>query len=92
MPLTTPCIGAYPKPDYVPITDWFQVGHDAEDYNDQVLRNWSEDPEIQSALDRATAEVIADQNLPILGLLGIRVPCITLSIRPRSSGSLASCW
>ena len=61
MPLKTTCLGAYPKPDYVPITDWFQVGHDAEDYNDQVLRNWSEDPEIQSALDRATAEVIADQ-------------------------------
>jgi len=61
MPLKTTCLGAFPKPDYVPITDWFQVGHDASDYNDQVLRNWSDDPEIQGALDRATAEVIADQ-------------------------------
>ena len=24
MPLKTTCIGAFPKPDYVPITDWFQ--------------------------------------------------------------------
>ena len=61
MAIPTTCIGAYPKPDYVPIRDWFQVGHDAEDYNDQVLRNWTEKPEIQDALDRATAEVIADQ-------------------------------
>ncbi|KMW57575.1 5-methyltetrahydropteroyltriglutamate--homocysteine methyltransferase [Candidatus Rhodobacter oscarellae] len=61
MPLKTTCIGAYPKPDYVPIRDWFQVGHDAEDYNDTVLRGWSEAPEIQEALDRATAQVVADQ-------------------------------
>ncbi len=61
MPIPTTCIGAYPKPDYVPIRDWFQVGHDAEDYNDVVLGQWSEAPEIQAALDRATAEVVADQ-------------------------------
>ena len=61
MPLKTTCIGAYPKPDYVPIRDWFQVGHDAEDYNETVLRNWSEDPGIQDKLDRATAEAVADQ-------------------------------
>ena len=61
MPLTTTCIGAYPKPDYVPIRDWFQVGHDATDYNETVLGQWSEGPEVQEALDRATADVIADQ-------------------------------
>ncbi len=61
MPLKTTCIGAYPKPDYVPIRDWFQVGHDAADYNDTVLKGWSEAPEIQPILDRATAEVVADQ-------------------------------
>ncbi len=61
MPLRTTCLGAYPKPDYVPITDWFQVGHDVENYNDLVLNTWHEDPEIQAALDRATAEVVADQ-------------------------------
>ena len=61
MPLKTTCLGAYPKPAYVPITDWFQTGHDAEDYNDKVLRGWSEAPDVQDALDRATAEVVADQ-------------------------------
>jgi 5-methyltetrahydropteroyltriglutamate--homocysteine methyltransferase len=61
MPLTTTCIGAYPKPAYVPITDWFQVGHDAADYNDRVLRGWTGDASVQVALDRATAEVVADQ-------------------------------
>ncbi len=61
MPLQTTCLGAYPKPGYVPITDWFQVGHDVENYNDLVLNTWHEDPEIQATLDRATAEVVADQ-------------------------------
>ena len=63
MAIKTTCIGAYPKPDYVPIRDWFQVGHDAEDYNEQVLRKWSEgeSAEAKELLDRATAEVIADQ-------------------------------
>ena len=61
MPLKTTCLGAYPKPDDVPITDWFQVGHDVENYNDLVLNTWHEDPEIQATLDRATAQVVADQ-------------------------------
>ena len=63
MPLTTTCIGAYPKPGYVPITDWFQVGHDAEDYNEQVLRGWDrgKGDEARALMDRATAEAVADQ-------------------------------
>ncbi len=63
MPLKTTCIGAYPKPDYVPIKDWFQVGHDSEDYNDRVLRQWSAagNEETLALMDKATAEVIADQ-------------------------------
>ncbi len=63
MPLKTTCIGAYPKPDYVPVTDWFQIGHDADDYNDQVLRQWEKGltPEAQKLMDRATAEVVVDQ-------------------------------
>ena len=63
MPLKTTCIGAYPKPDYVPILDWFQVGHDAEDYNDQVLHQWEkgQSGDGQALMDRATAQVIADQ-------------------------------
>lgn len=61
MPLQTTCIGAYPKPACVPITDWFQVGHDAKDYNDRVLRGWHADPDATALMDRATAGVVADQ-------------------------------
>ncbi len=61
MPLTTTCIGAYPKPDYVPIRDWFQVDLGAENYNDEVIKKWSEGAEIQAVLDRATADVVGDQ-------------------------------
>lgn len=63
MALTTTCLGAFPKPDYVPIKDWFQVGHDAKDYREQVLDGWSEadDPQTVALFDRATAEVVADQ-------------------------------
>ena len=63
MPLKTTCLGAYPKPDYVPIRDWFQVGHDAEDYNEQVLRRWSDglSDDARALMDQATRAVIADQ-------------------------------
>ena len=63
MPIKTTCLGAYPKPEYVPIRDWFQVGHDAEDYSDQVLRQWTvaETAEAQGLMDKATAQVVADQ-------------------------------
>jgi 5-methyltetrahydropteroyltriglutamate--homocysteine methyltransferase len=63
MALKTTCIGAFPKPDYVPITDWFQVGHDAEDYTNRVHRVWEQNqtPEATELMDRATAEVVADQ-------------------------------
>jgi len=63
MAIKTTCIGAYPKPDYVPVTDWFQVGHDVEDYNDKVLRVWqnAQTPEARDLMDKATAEAVADQ-------------------------------
>jgi len=62
MPIRTTTLGAFPKPDYVPVTDWFQVGHDAEDYNDRVLRGWRAPAGADLALlDKATAQVIADQ-------------------------------
>ena len=63
MALTTTCIGAYPKPEYVPITDWFETGHDAEDYGERVTRTWeqSSGAEVTALLDQATADVIADQ-------------------------------
>ncbi|MEO0371096.1 MAG: cobalamin-independent methionine synthase II family protein [Pseudomonadota bacterium] len=63
MPIPTTCIGAYPKPDYVPISDWFQVNHSTDDYDAQVTQGWSEDvmKDHVAAFDRATAQVIADQ-------------------------------
>ena len=62
MTLKTTCIGAWPKPDYVPITDWFQVGHDADDYNETVLGGWTAgDEQAVALMDRATAECVADQ-------------------------------
>lgn len=63
MPLKTTCIGAYPKPDYVPISDWFQVDLAEKDYGQRVLRAWEEGQtdEVRALLDKATAEVIADQ-------------------------------
>ena len=63
MPLKITCIGAYPKPDYVPITDWFQHGHDEEDYTETVLRAWEkgQTSDAQALMDKATAEVVADQ-------------------------------
>lgn len=63
MPLTTTCLGSYPKPDYVPISDWFQVHYDAEDYNEKVTQEWSREKldQARALFDKATTEVIADQ-------------------------------
>ncbi|MEE8456383.1 MAG: hypothetical protein V3R90_16820 [Limibaculum sp.] len=63
MALTTTCIGAYPKPDYLPIKDWFQVNHDTEDYVDEVVRGYAAAgaPGADALFDRATAEAVADQ-------------------------------
>ena len=61
MALTTTCIGAYPKPDYLPIKDWFQVYHDTEDYVDEVVRGFARTAGADALFDRATAEAVADQ-------------------------------
>ena len=62
MTITTTCIGAYPKPDYVPVVDWFQVGHDADDYAEKVIRTWGVASQaVVELLDRATGEVVAEQ-------------------------------
>ncbi len=65
--LNTTCIGAYPKPDYVPILDWFDdregdqdmtATRATESYRDR-LANAGTDAEVLFV--RAAAEVIADQ-------------------------------
>lgn len=64
MPLTTTTLGAYPKPAYVPIADWFQgpEGTDTrrptEHYTDS-LRKAGEDAE--RLFQKAAADVIKDQ-------------------------------
>ena len=64
MALTTTCLGAYPKPDYLPIKDWFQVNHDTAGYVDEVVRGYARATGATGADDlfnRATAEAVADQ-------------------------------
>ncbi|MFT4717006.1 MAG: 5-methyltetrahydropteroyltriglutamate--homocysteine methyltransferase [Paracoccaceae bacterium] len=61
MPIKTTCLGAYPKPDYVPIKDWFIVDLGEENYQADVVDTWSDAPEHDAAFQRATQEVMADQ-------------------------------
>jgi 5-methyltetrahydropteroyltriglutamate--homocysteine methyltransferase len=65
MRLTTTTIGAFPKPDYVPITDWFQgsQGPDTvsptEGYATQMAKVSAD--EAEALFLRAAQEAIADQ-------------------------------
>lgn len=66
MPLTTTCIGAYPKPDWLPVHDWFQIeqGHTSggadvtQAYTDVMAHA---DAEVGALLDKATGAAVADQ-------------------------------
>ena len=64
MALLTTCIGAYPKPDYVRLPDWFNHP-DGLDAADPTLR-WQKamdalGPDAAEIIDRGVAEAIADQ-------------------------------
>lgn len=61
MPIKTTCIGAFPKPDYVPIKDWFKVIPTDADYNTDVIDNWSDDPKHEPLFARATRAAIDTQ-------------------------------
>ncbi|MFT7648420.1 MAG: 5-methyltetrahydropteroyltriglutamate--homocysteine methyltransferase [Candidatus Poriferisodalaceae bacterium] len=61
MSIRTTCIGAFPKPEYVPIKDWFHVDLGAESYVTDVVSNWTDDPEHEPAFERATAQVVNAQ-------------------------------
>jgi len=71
MPISTCTIGAYPKPDYVPISDWFRekstVAKDPTKALDDCID--CQDPQVEEVLDRATREVVLEQ-----AKLGIDVP------------------
>ena len=71
MPIPTTTIGAYPKPEYVPIPDWFgeesTVAKDPTKALDEC--NVCHGPQAEELLDRATREVVLEQVR-----LGIDVP------------------
>jgi len=71
MPLRTTTIGSYPKPDYVPIPDWFQEESTVAKDPTRALDQFDEcrGPEAEELLDRATREVVEEQVQ-----LGIDVP------------------
>ena len=70
--MLTTVIGAYPKPDYVPIEDWFgktggtDTSRPTSGYAETMRQHAAE---IEEILDRATREVVQEQDA-----LGIDVP------------------
>ena len=76
MPVPTTTIGAYPKPDYVPLRGWHEAkpeeeqGRHPSDPTRPLRERGRVDPEEeQRLLDRATREIVAEQ-----AELGIDVP------------------
>jgi len=71
MPIRTTTIGAYPKPEYVPIPDWFQEVSTVAKDPTKALDNCKEcqGSQVEELLDRATREVVLEQVR-----LGIDVP------------------
>ena len=63
MPLLTTTIGAYPKPDYLDLPDWFRVGGPSgEDPTAAYTAYLKAAPaDLQATLDRATREAVAEQ-------------------------------
>ena len=61
MPIKTTCLGAFPKPDYLPIKDWFKVTHADENYTDEVVNSWTDDPALDPLFARATREAVEEQ-------------------------------
>ena len=61
MPIRTTCLGAFPKPAYVPIKDWFHVDLGEADYADEVVSKWTDGPAHDATFRRATEEVVKAQ-------------------------------
>ena len=64
MPLLTTCIGAYPKPDYVDLPDWF--GSAAGDDPARHTRHWAAafeklGPEAEAVITRGVGDAVRDQ-------------------------------
>ena len=66
MTITTTCIGAYPKPDWLPVRDWFQVDEGMTDAGGEVTRQFSRaiqtgGDELEAMFDKATRQAVEDQ-------------------------------
>jgi 5-methyltetrahydropteroyltriglutamate--homocysteine methyltransferase len=63
MSIPTTTIGAYPKPGYVPIPDWFREKSTTAKDPTKALDDCIEcqEPQIEAMLDRATREVVLEQ-------------------------------
>ncbi|MCP4182417.1 MAG: cobalamin-independent methionine synthase II family protein [Hyphomicrobiales bacterium] len=66
MAILSTCIGSYPKPDYVPMRDWFQIQDGLTETSGNVTRGANEvatreDDESEALYVRATKQAIEDQ-------------------------------
>ncbi len=66
MPLKTTCIGSYPKFDYVPIQDWFQIEQGLTATGADVTRGYTDamasaNAENEALFDKATIQAVTDQ-------------------------------
>lgn len=61
MALQTTCIGAFPKPDWLPIRDWFEIDLGEDRYAEDVIGAWTADPEHDPVFRRATEAAVRHQ-------------------------------
>ena len=66
MSIPTTCIGAYPKPDWVPVRDWFKIDEGLTSAGDEVTQQYTKimqeaGPETEKLLDKATIQAVNDQ-------------------------------
>lgn len=61
-PIQTTTIGSFPKPDYVPVRDWFDASRDSTGMNDPTItRDYAPTEADEPLFQRALAEVLAVQ-------------------------------
>ena len=64
--IKTTCIGAYPKPEYVPIIDWFELKDGLVSESAEITRRYTAamknaDTETEALFVKATQSAINDQ-------------------------------
>lgn len=89
MPLTTTSLGAWPKPDGLPLRDWFQTDLGQETYVEDVVNRATDvmqsmDEEAKALFDKATEDIVRLQvDVALIFLLtvrcGARITCITIA-------------